>query len=290
MTEKLGYDSIELSDEQVDKLFGDEDSDILDEINGMDEQPADAEESTGELNEEEDPETSDKSDVEKDDESHDTEKEPETFEVNGEHLTIDELRQGHLRHSDYTKGKQEISNQLKELSKKQSIANDFLSFASKVKGNSDLTAILRDTIVDELGEEAAEQFVKSMNMEPVENPEIAEMKVELEKYQMEHKANESRKQMEIEIRSLAKSEKVPESLVKEAYDYAVNRFIETDRKEVISLKTALKVIRAEKGLNHKPNESKKVIRKGTVGIKKVGNAKPKNYDDIDIDMDQLLSS
>jgi len=79
--------------------------------------------------------------------------------------------------------------------------------------------------------------------------------------------------------------------VQEAYDFAVDRFQKSEGKEVITVETALKVIRSEKASKENSNvEKKKVVRKGTPGMKKITNKAPESYDDIDIDMDELLSS
>ena len=48
-----------------------------------------------------------------------TEEVVQTFEVNGEHLTLEELQRGYMRQSDYTRKTQEVARQREELAKNQ---------------------------------------------------------------------------------------------------------------------------------------------------------------------------
>jgi hypothetical protein len=50
----------------------------------------------------------------------------ELYEVNGEQLSIEELRKGYMRQSDYTKKTQEIASKRKELTKEEQDAKNFL--------------------------------------------------------------------------------------------------------------------------------------------------------------------
>ena len=57
---------------------------------------------------------------------------PQTIEVNGQQVSIDELRNGYLRQSDYTKKTQEVANQRRE-------AEDALQIFEAIKGNPELS-------------------------------------------------------------------------------------------------------------------------------------------------------
>lgn len=66
-------------------------------------------------------------------------KTPETIKIGEEELTIDELKNGYLRQSDYTKKTQEVSRQRKE-------AEEALSFYNNIKNNPEAIQSIKETI------------------------------------------------------------------------------------------------------------------------------------------------
>lgn len=65
--------------------------------------------------------------------------EPTKIEIDGKEITIEELKNGYLRQSDYTKKTQQVSNQRKE-------SEEAIKFYEYLKQNPEAAATLKDTV------------------------------------------------------------------------------------------------------------------------------------------------
>ena len=292
-SEIQSFDDVELSDEQVDKLIVDEDSELEKEP----EQPNEAEESTNDENSDtKDSETSEQPEEESADDNGEIAAkgaEPETYEIDGQVLTMDDLKSGYLRHADYTRSKQELAEKVNTFEQNQQSLKGFSDFIGKIKDNQEVVSLIKDTLQEELGEDASKIFEDSLNMEVAENPEFADLKTKFAEQQREVDTINAQEEINIQMRTIAKNNNASQADVQEAYDYAVKRYAETDGKEVLTLETAFQLTNSKKQLSKSTDETKipanKTTRKGNTGIRTKNNIKPKSFEDVDFDMDKLYS-
>lgn len=291
------FDDVDVTDEDVEALEEDEgqstketsktDSDDDDPDGDQDSDKEDPDEDDGEKEHPDDDGDGDDGgddDKEGDEPSDgdDADREPELHEVDGEKLTLDELRGGYLRRKDYTQKTQ-------ELAEKRKAVEGFLSILSVVKdGDPEVKEALKDYWVEKGNK--AEDYDAALNADPGINPYKEEYEGKLLEAQTELSQLKTEMEVAEEIDEIKSKFKVTNKELDEIFDFATRHEEKTGK--LLSIEEAYKLMNFDKIREESkrlaPPKTPKNLGRGARETKSKPK-QPKSFEDIEVTEDDLFS-
>jgi hypothetical protein len=292
------FDDVDVTDEDVKALEDDEgqstketsktDSDDDDDPDGdQDSDKEDPDEDDGEKNEHPDDDGDGDDGGEKDEKGDepsdgDDADKPELYEVDGEKLTLEELKRGYLRTKDYTQKTQELAEKRKSI-------EGILKILSVVKdGDPEVKEALKDYWVEKGNK--AEDFDAALNADPGENPYKEEYEGKLQQAQSELSRLKTEMEVAREIDEIKSKFKVTDKELDEIFDFATRHEEKTGK--LLSLEEAYKLMNFDKIREESkrlaPPKTPKNLGRGARETKSKPK-QPKSFEDIEVTEDDLFS-